>query len=246
MSLRRAATPYHYLRSTPGPRRRRARNRLRVGFQVFDTRSWRNWQTHCLEVAGAIPWRFKSSRPHQKLSSNWAGTKIPAFRFSPPLCRGRVPSIQNGTSVRRLLTGRTARDSSRAPFPEFLLVTFQDIIFRRENDTNLLLVSEHRALLRYEIETGGSLLPAPGCLVSHFQHGQVSRRRSQLGECRLNGDSFRRAAVHAPQSLRFVIRVVPAMWQQNDNVTFGQSRNVPLTTPGLGNAGRTTTDDPSR
>jgi hypothetical protein len=30
-------------------------------------RSWRNWQTHCLEVAaGAIPWRFKSSRPHHR------------------------------------------------------------------------------------------------------------------------------------------------------------------------------------
>ena len=29
-------------------------------------RSWRNWQTRSVEVAvGAIPWRFKSSRPHQ-------------------------------------------------------------------------------------------------------------------------------------------------------------------------------------
>src|SRR4051812_40307797 len=38
-----------------------------------------------------------------------------------------------------------------------------------------------------------------------------------------------------------------AMWQQNDNVPFEQSRNVPLTPPRCGDAGRTnTTDDPSR
>ena len=36
------------------------------------------------------------------------------------------------------------------------------------------------------------------------------------------------------------------LWRQNDNVPFGQSRNVPLTVPRCGNAGRTTTDDPSR
>ena len=36
------------------------------------------------------------------------------------------------------------------------------------------------------------------------------------------------------------------LWQQSDNVPFGQSRNVPLTPPRCGDAGRTTTDDPSR
>ena len=39
---------------------------------------------------------------------------------------------------------------------------------------------------------------------------------------------------------------VAGLWRQNDNVPFGQSRNVPLTAPRCGNAGRTTTDDPSR
>jgi hypothetical protein len=37
-----------------------------------------------------------------------------------------------------------------------------------------------------------------------------------------------------------------ALWQQSENVVFGQSRNVVLTAPGLGDAGRTTTDDPGR
>jgi hypothetical protein len=37
-----------------------------------------------------------------------------------------------------------------------------------------------------------------------------------------------------------------ALWRQSDNVPFEQSRNVPLTTPGLGDARRTTTDDASR
>ena len=36
------------------------------------------------------------------------------------------------------------------------------------------------------------------------------------------------------------------LWRQSDNVPFGQSRNVPLTTPGLGDAGRTATDDTGR
>jgi hypothetical protein len=36
------------------------------------------------------------------------------------------------------------------------------------------------------------------------------------------------------------------MWQQNENVVFEQSRNVVLTAPSFGDAGRTTTDDPSR
>ena len=36
------------------------------------------------------------------------------------------------------------------------------------------------------------------------------------------------------------------LWQQSDNVPFEQSRNVLLTTPGLGDARRTTTDDASR
>jgi putative transposase len=45
------------------------------------------------------------------------------------------------------------------------------------------------------------------------------------------------------------IRVSPllgAVWQQSDNVPFEQSRNVPLTPPRCGDAGRTTTNDPSR
>src|SRR5436190_16946756 len=36
------------------------------------------------------------------------------------------------------------------------------------------------------------------------------------------------------------------VWQQNENVVFEQSRNVVLTAPSFGDAGRTTTDDPSR
>ncbi len=40
--------------------------------------------------------------------------------------------------------------------------------------------------------------------------------------------------------------VAMAMWQQSENVVFEQSRNVVLTAPSLGDAGRTTTDDPSR
>src|ERR1700693_4454216 len=36
------------------------------------------------------------------------------------------------------------------------------------------------------------------------------------------------------------------VWQQSSNVLFGPSRNVLLTTPSLGDAKRTTTDDTSR
>src|ERR1035441_632567 len=36
------------------------------------------------------------------------------------------------------------------------------------------------------------------------------------------------------------------MWQQSDNVPFEQSRNVLLTAPSFGDAGRTTTDDARR
>ena len=36
------------------------------------------------------------------------------------------------------------------------------------------------------------------------------------------------------------------LWRQSDNVAFEQSRNVVLTTPSWGDAGRTTTDDASR
>ena len=36
------------------------------------------------------------------------------------------------------------------------------------------------------------------------------------------------------------------LWQQSDNVPFEQSRNVLLTAPSFGDAGRTTTNDPSR
>ena len=36
------------------------------------------------------------------------------------------------------------------------------------------------------------------------------------------------------------------LWQQNENVVFEQSRNVVLTAASFGDAGRTTTDDPSR
>jgi hypothetical protein len=38
----------------------------------------------------------------------------------------------------------------------------------------------------------------------------------------------------------------PALWQQSENVVFEQSRNVVLTAPNFGDAGRTTTDDASR
>src|SRR5262245_3036573 len=41
------------------------------------------------------------------------------------------------------------------------------------------------------------------------------------------------------------IKVAPVT-QQNDNVPFEQSRNVLLTAPSFGDAGRTTTDDTSR
>jgi hypothetical protein len=37
-----------------------------------------------------------------------------------------------------------------------------------------------------------------------------------------------------------------SLWQQSDNVAFEQSRNVVLTAPNFGDAGRTTTDDASR
>jgi hypothetical protein len=37
-----------------------------------------------------------------------------------------------------------------------------------------------------------------------------------------------------------------AMWQQSENVVFGQSRNVVLTAPSFGDAGTTATDDTSR
>jgi hypothetical protein len=37
-----------------------------------------------------------------------------------------------------------------------------------------------------------------------------------------------------------------SMWRQSDNVPFEQSRNVLLTTPSYGDAGRTTTNDPRR
>ena len=47
-------------------------------------------------------------------------------------------------------------------------------------------------------------------------------------------------------SLAFLPVLPFVMWQQSDNVPFGQSRNVPLTPPRCGDAGRTTTDDPSR
>ena len=45
-----------------------------------------------------------------------------------------------------------------------------------------------------------------------------------------------------------LITATPArsMWQQSDNVAFEQSRNVVLTAPSFGDAGRTTTDDASR
>src|SRR5580700_8775774 len=36
------------------------------------------------------------------------------------------------------------------------------------------------------------------------------------------------------------------LWQQSENVVFEQSRNVVLTAPSFGDAGRTTTDDPGR
>ena len=35
------------------------------------------------------------------------------------------------------------------------------------------------------------------------------------------------------------------LWQQSENVALEQSRNVVLTAPSFGDAGRTTTDDPS-
>jgi hypothetical protein len=39
---------------------------------------------------------------------------------------------------------------------------------------------------------------------------------------------------------------VGSLWRQSDNVPFEQSRNALLTAPSFGDAGRTTTDDPSR
>jgi hypothetical protein len=36
------------------------------------------------------------------------------------------------------------------------------------------------------------------------------------------------------------------LWQQSENVVFEQSRNVVLTAPSFGDAGRTTTDDAGR
>jgi hypothetical protein len=43
--------------------------RIHLSFIIFgDVRSWRNWQTHQLEVlAVVIPWRFESSRPHHPI-----------------------------------------------------------------------------------------------------------------------------------------------------------------------------------
>ena len=55
------------------PRRRRPPTRSRSAAKQAacysarpPVRQWRNWQTHQLEgLAGAIPWRFESSLPHQ-------------------------------------------------------------------------------------------------------------------------------------------------------------------------------------
>ena len=99
-------------------------------------RSWRNWQTRKLEVL--VPetvWRFKSSRPHQRLSSNRAGGKPPALRFLTVTVafRRRMPSggdcflcldrvrvlldiflLGNGASVGRLAaSARTRAGSTR-------------------------------------------------------------------------------------------------------------------------------------
>ena len=40
--------------------------------------------------------------------------------------------------------------------------------------------------------------------------------------------------------------ILTTLWQQSDNVPFEQSRNVLLTAPSFGDAGRTTTHDTSR
>jgi hypothetical protein len=37
-----------------------------------------------------------------------------------------------------------------------------------------------------------------------------------------------------------------SLWQQSENVVFEQSRNVVLTAPSFGDAGRTATDDAGR
>jgi protein translocase SecG subunit len=43
---------------------------LSLAAEAMATRKWRNWQTHQLEgLAGATPWRFESSLPHQPSSS---------------------------------------------------------------------------------------------------------------------------------------------------------------------------------
>jgi tagatose-1,6-bisphosphate aldolase len=55
--------------------------------------------------------------------------------------------------------------------------------------------------------------------------------------------------VYAKQGLKALedwLTISKYLWQQNENVVFEQSRNVVLTAPSFGDAGRTTTHDPSR
>jgi NAD(P)-dependent dehydrogenase (short-subunit alcohol dehydrogenase family) len=64
------------------------------------------------------------------------------------------------------------------------------------------------------------------------------------------GSHFIQADVSTSEGTSKVIREIldhfGGLWQQSDNVPFEQSRNVLLTTPSLGDAGRTTTHDASR
>ena len=73
-------------------------------------------------------------------------------------------------------------------------------------------------------------------------HGDVKSLNDRPGELRLRVGKWQVFFSLEPPDL---VRVL-GMWQQSDNVAFEQSRNVVLTSPSLGNAGRTTTDDPSR
>src|SRR5439155_22727669 len=55
----------------------------------------------------------------------------------------------------------------------------------------------------------------------------------------------RRVSMRQPEG-RATSRGSPTLTRQSDNVPFEQSRNVLLTAPSFGDAGRTTTDDPGR
>src|SRR5438132_1006722 len=71
------------------------------------------------------------------------------------------------------------------------------------------------------------------------------RRKFRKPRFQMIADSAKQSTKSADQKLTQATDNA-VLWQQSDNVPFEQSRNVLLTAPSLGDAGRTTTDDASR